>query len=395
MAGLLYGWELGGGSSHLELARGVVAALPATVGRVTLALRHLTHAHRRFPPAQAQILQAPIAEPLGVIPNPASYAEILFESGYRDPAVLSALLRAWDGILEHARPDVIVADHAPTLLLASLGRQSRRTSIGAGFFCPPAVAPLPEFRFWERTPTGRSARIEARVLETINQVLAERGVPGLGRLADLFDTDENFLTTEPELDHYGPRAGVRYWGFYAASAGDARPAEWPQGSGTRVFAYLSRDYPRVEALVEMLGKLRWPTIVHLAGLPSVVRERLQTPLLKITDQWLDMASVMETADLVVCHAGAGTMGWALQHGCRLVTLPLHGEQTVAALRLKEAGLGRTLLTADPALFRRSLREVMEDSALATRLSGFQARIGRSSDNLARIGQRLAVLAAGG
>ena len=391
--GLLYGWELGGGASHLELARGLLTALGDRFGRVALALRRLGSAQARFG-AAPQLFQAPMPEPAGLLPNPATYAELLFEAGFHDRDALMSRLRAWDAILDAACPDVVVADHAPTLLLATIGRTGlRRCCIGAGFFCPPPVAPCPVFRSWERVAAARPAAIEARVLDVINAALQQRGVAPLARLADLFELDEQFLTTTPELDHYPDRGPARYWGFYAACEGGGRAADWPVGEGPRVFAYLSADYPRLADLLAELVRLRWPSVVHVDGLPEAARRRLAAPTLHLTQDWLDMSGVTAAADLVVCHAGAGTMGWALERGRRLVTLPLHAEQTVAALRLKAAGLGHVLLSADPSHFRRTLREAAQDDALQARVDALRARLSPSSDNLSAIAARLGELVA--
>ena len=391
--GLFYGWELGGGASHLELARCLLGALDGRFGRVTLALRRLASAQTRFGPA-VQLFQAPVPESPGLLPNPASYAEILFEAGFHDQDALLSRLRAWDAILDVARPNVIVADHAPTLLLASRGRPGlKRCCIGAGFFCPPPAAPCPVFRSWDRVASARPVAIEARVLDCINAALQQRGVAPIARVADLFELDEQFLTTTPELDHYPDRGTARYWGFYATGDGGGRAAEWPAGEGPRVFAYLSADYPRLGELLAELVRLRWPSLVHVTGLPEAARRSLAAPTLHLTADWLDMAGVTAAADLVVCHAGAGTMGWALEQGRRLVTLPLHAEQTVAALRLKAAGLGHVLLSADPAQFRRTLREAAQDGALQARVDALRARLTPSRDNLAAIAARLGELAA--
>ena len=143
--GLLYGWELGGGASHLELARGLLAALGGRFERVTLALRRLASAQARFGPA-VQLFQSPVPEPAGMLPNPASYAEILLEAGFHDRDALLSRLRAWDAILDAARPDVLVADHAPTLLLAILSETLCPLLIALGVLtrlaCLPIIATL-------------------------------------------------------------------------------------------------------------------------------------------------------------------------------------------------------------------------------------------------------------
>lgn len=388
MSALLYGWELGSGLSHLQLAQGLLAALPPNQD-AALALQQLAGAHRRWP--SQRLYQAPLAAPARQLANPASYAEILFEVGFHDADVLAGQVRAWQSILDVERPCVVVADHAPTLLLASLGRPLRRATVGAGFFCPPQASPLPVFRSWERVPADRPAQVEARVLANINRVLAGQGLPALACVADLFDCDANFLTTVPALDHY-PRPTLpghtRYSGFYAVDTGGAQPC-WPAGEdapGPRVFAYLSAGYPGLDGLIAVLGKLGWPTIVHCTASPATAGA---WPHLLVTREHLDMRQVMARADIVVCHAGAGTLGWALEHGKAVVALPLQAEQTVAVLRLKESGLGQTLLDADPGRFRRALREAADSPSRRQAVQAFAAELRPSASNMAAIADVLA------
>jgi UDP:flavonoid glycosyltransferase YjiC (YdhE family) len=102
-----------------------------------------------------------------------------------------------------------------------------------------------------------------------------------------------------------------------------------------------------------------------------------------------MRQVMARADIVVCHAGAGTLGWALEHGKAVVALPLQAEQTVAVLRLKESGLGQTLLDADPGRFRRALREAADSPSRRQAVQAFAAELRPSASNMAAIADVLA------
>ena len=82
-------------------------------------------------------------------------------------------MQAWRSLFDAIAPDLLLADHAPTALLAARGRPGlRRALIGSGFFQPPAQQPLPSLREWERVPAQRLAQSETRVLDTCNAVLA-------------------------------------------------------------------------------------------------------------------------------------------------------------------------------------------------------------------------------
>ena len=64
------------------------------------------------------------------------------------------------------------------------------------------------------------------MLQSINGALSKLGVPGLENLSDLFDCDENFLTTFKELDHYQNRGKVEYWGARMSMEQGEDPV-WP------------------------------------------------------------------------------------------------------------------------------------------------------------------------
>jgi UDP:flavonoid glycosyltransferase YjiC (YdhE family) len=66
------------------------------------------------------------------------------------------------------------------------------------------------------------------------------------------------------------------------------------------------------------------------------------------------------ADVVVCHAGNGTVYQALAHGTPLVTLPLGREQYWNARRHTELGTNLTVENADADKLRAAVTEVLRD-----------------------------------
>jgi UDP:flavonoid glycosyltransferase YjiC (YdhE family) len=87
-------------------------------------------------------------------------------------------------------------------------------------------------------------------------------------------------------------------------------------------------------------------------------------------EWLSYSQTMPGCDLVVCHAGHGTLVRALACGCPVLAVPHAGDMAENAARLDWAGAGIRLPW--PLLSSRALRLVTR-RALADRLLGETAR----------------------
>jgi UDP:flavonoid glycosyltransferase YjiC (YdhE family) len=87
-------------------------------------------------------------------------------------------------------------------------------------------------------------------------------------------------------------------------------------------------------------------------------------------EWLSYSQTMPGCDLVVCHAGHGTLVRALACGCPVLAVPHAGDMAENAARLDWAGAGIRLPW--PLLSSRALRLVTR-RALADRSLGETAR----------------------
>ena len=403
MARFLLAWELGGGMGHVMRLAPIAHALHAQGHALHLVLRDLSGADAALGDLAASprvtLWQAPMWLPqLRGLPAPAVYAELLFRAGYLDAVRLLALVRAWQALLDAIAPDLLLADHAPTALLAARGRPLRRAVLCNGFFLPPAVQPMPPFREWERNDTARLAQSEARALVTCNAVMAATGGPPLSALHDLLAADAQFLLTWPELDHYGAgpqgRPGGHYWGALAARD-HGLPALWPEGDGEPLFAYLKADYPAIDAVLQQLAAAPSRTLAHVPGLDAAQRLRHTSAQLRFSDAAVSMVSAMAQARAVLCHAGAGSVAAALQAGLPLLMLPTQAEQMLSARRVAACGAGQWLLQADagPRLLP-VLARVLGDPALRQRTQALAARHPPARDgNVAlRVAERCIALA---
>lgn len=350
VARFLFAWELGAGMGHLVPLAQVAQPLVARGHEVHFALRDLSGARAALGALAASPLvhlwQAPVWLPqYQASQPPASYAELLFHAGYLDAARLRGLVQAWQSLLDVLKPDLLLADHAPTALLAARGRPLRRALIGNGFFLPPALQPLPSFREWEAIDPHRLAQAEARALATCNAALAADGTAVLAALHELTAADERFLLTWPELDPYSPgpqgRPSASYWGVLPPRA-EGLAAVWPDGAGESLFAYLKGDYAALDAVLQQLAAAPCRTLAHVPGLSAAQRQRFASPRLRFSDGAVSWAKALATARAVLCHASSGTVLTALQAGLPLLLLPMHAEQLLTTRRVVACGAGVAL-----------------------------------------------------
>ncbi len=253
MSKILFTWELGAGIGHMAPCRALFESLCASGHSLILVLRDLSHAKIIFRGLNVTFAQAPVktyvgfGNPVNSVPNATTYTHILHNSGYENADELEALVAAWRSIYEWTQPDLVIADHSPTALLALRGFRARKIMIGCGFLIPPDSHPFQTMRPWQPFDDVAMKRNDDQMCARINTVLDRFEQPPLARIGQLFsDVDDTILTTYPELDHYAARTGGKYWGVRESFRGE--DFEWPAGDGPRLFAYL-RTSPQNETIL--------------------------------------------------------------------------------------------------------------------------------------------------
>jgi UDP:flavonoid glycosyltransferase YjiC (YdhE family) len=370
MSRVLLAWELGGGYGHVAALLPLAVKLAARGHEILFALRNVSRAEPLLGRHGFPVVQAPVAlsEPRG-LPAPVSYAEILQRSGFLTAAALAARVKAWRTLFALARPDLLIANHAPTALLAAHGLPIARARFGTGFTVPPIASPMPAVLPGGTAAAERARQTEHATLDVVNRVLVDLGAPALARLADLLAADETFLCTFPELDHYPHREPARYWGpQFADVEGDA--PSWPGGDGRRIFAYLS---PRFAGLERLLGNLRETdqrVLVHAPGVPAAIATRYASARVRFSPAPVRMDDVARQCDLVVCHAGHGTVAAALLGGRPLVLAPVWVEQEMTASRVVALGAGASVVPGERTSVKRLIHDVLEQPAFAAGALGF-------------------------
>jgi len=282
-----------------------------------------------------QAPQAPRSAPS--IRAPANYSEMLISSGYSGSSLLTGLVNGWLTVFGLFKPDAVVIDHAPTALLAAKVVGVPAVLTCTGFELPPESNVLQSIVPWLYIPESRLAAADRAVVSLMNGILLQHGKPPFARVHDLFAGTKRLMTTFAELDHYGARPEEHYVGPVAAMP-KARKIDWPNGVGTRIFAYLRPSVPGLEHLLAALKERSANILCVIPGLSQATASAFHGQGLTILNHPVSLQPLLPAADLVVA-SGAGTVSDALLAGVPLLMAPQFVEQALLARRVEAFGAG--------------------------------------------------------
>lgn len=362
---MVMAWELGSGGGHLGRLSGVARALTDRGHDVELiARRPESAAAWGFGGGGVAVRAAPPWTPVADPRPPRTWADVMMQTVWAGD--VRAHADAWDAALHRARPDVLVADYAPTAVLAARRRGLRTLTIGCGFSRPRAAPPLPDLRRaagLHGTPgeVTDPAAGEHAALAAVNPLLHEP----LARLNALFDGAADLSCSFAELDHLGPEPDRRYLGPFPPAPRE--PPRWPEGDGPRVFVY-AKPFAGLRALMTLLGASGLPTAAFLSG----VAAPRTPPGVVVSPQPLDVARCAAEAEIAVCHAGHVTVNALLGAGVPLLLIPLNLEQMLVARRVTALGAGVVAHPEDPESVRAGLTRLLVEPGLTRAARAFAA-----------------------
>lgn len=297
-------------------------------------------------------------------------------------AVLRAALET-DPLVAATRPDIVVAD----ILTLAPALAAERGGVPVATLVP-HVYPVSE-RGWPpysvggrlpRTLTGRRLwsrldRLVARGLEQgrleLNETRQRLELPPLERVHGGISHELCLVATLPELEY--PRS----WQPHVHVVGpmhltlDAPAVEPPAGGGPLVVVAPSTVHdPCHELLRACLHGLAEADVRVLASVGGGEPDPpLRIPPNATVAPWLSYEHAMGVADLVICHAGHGTLVRALTAGAPVLAVPAAGDMNENAARLAWAGLGLRLprRLAGPRSVRAAALRILGDKAMLARV----------------------------
>lgn len=341
MARIVIAWELGEAFGHLARCLRLSEALIAHGHVVTLVLKDIRMPGGFVPRSEITVVPAPLTPQASrVSRTPVNYAEMLGGSGFSDFREVAARLNAWQGLFSLIKPDLLLADHAPTALLAAFLADVPHLSIGNGFPIPPDVYPWPSIRPWEDIPEVSLSAAEAVLDGVIAASIKAIGISKEVRTRNLFSSCD-ILDTFEELDHYGPRPGGLYVGPIV-SVPKAMRVGWQSQSGPKVLAYLRPGVPGFLEILKSLVSLDAEVICIAPGIGSDLARRCATTRLRIALSPVELPPLLEVADLAVGYGNSGFSTQCLLAGVPLAMRPRHVEQLLFAKRVEAISAGQIL-----------------------------------------------------
>jgi UDP:flavonoid glycosyltransferase YjiC (YdhE family) len=344
MKHLVFCWEFGEGYGHVAGFRKIAQELKKNGIKVTWILRHLDFAHL-VQEEQDDVFQAPHTRSTNANKESTlSYSHMLSFLGYSNRQLLLNLVTTWRQLLSMIDADMIVADHAPTALIAAKTLNIKSAMIGTGFFSPPRMDVFPQFCVFPDQPIEKLKQFDQIFIDTINHSLSHFNLAPIKSATDIFSVEEDFLCTFAELDHYPNRPNAQYWG--ARFSNEMGKQVSYSTDKFRIFVYMHERSQQFTNVMEWLNTSDAEVIVHIPKI-DVLKASLSYPNITFYPEPANMESVLQQVDLVICNGGHGTVAATLLAGVKVLMLPIQLEQMMLSQLLTKRGFGAFLSADEP------------------------------------------------
>jgi UDP:flavonoid glycosyltransferase YjiC (YdhE family) len=256
----------------------------------------------------------------------------------------------WATLIPHVYPH-----GEPGFPIYSLGARMPRTAAGRAWWR------------WAQRPAERG--LERGRVE-LNETRGRIGLPPLDYVHNGISRELAIVGTFPQLEY------PRTWPEHVHVVGPlmweppAQEVELPPGDDPLVLVAPStaQDAEHRMLTAALRGLADAPVRVLATWNRRLPARPLPVPANARLVEWLSYARTMPRCDIVVCHAGHGTLARALSCGCAVVACPAVGDMNENAARLDWAGAGvrlpRRFLTART--LRLAVERTLEDPSIRAR-----------------------------
>lgn len=335
MANIVYAWELGSGAAQLNTIGPILKQLALMGHTVHLILRDVScNEHWGF----ESVRRAPVH----VLPGTYvahSHADIILNaSGWTDYFKLYHLTSNWSALFDELEADFLIADFAPTAMLAAKMVKLPYMAFGQGWSIPPLSSPLPVLPL--RVCSDVQIQLsDQQATHAMNQLLSQESVGLLKSLKDLWQ--DPFMYGDAALEYYD---GVTrsYQGMLLPEGGVTSP-EWKHTGRPKVFAQVSADHKGLELILETLSGNAYDVLIHCVGLSADLLAKYSD--IRVMGDDLILKEAIEQADVcIVSKFGAINRG--LYAGTPMILIPENYEQLAYANRVSVLEVGLISMPGD-------------------------------------------------
>jgi len=299
-----------------------------------------------------------------------------------DRGAIEAMIEAEISVLRRLRPDLVVADFRPTLRVSTAVCGVPLASLLLGYWLP-EYANAPDF-------VPRTYPVVVHASRLVGERVARRLAPPAFRfvirrksaplraaarargqhlpplLWDFLQGDLNLVTDADELSPLPVPPGFHRVGPIVWEPEAAAPGWLAQLDRTRpvVFVnYGSTAHPDLfrRTFVELADR---PWQVILATCDQIDPREFRVPANFVVEKFVPVSKVLEVADLVLYHGGAGTFHQAARAGVPGVVVATHWDQEWAGRLTEERRLGSFLTLHEvrrtPGLIAATVEGVLAD-----------------------------------
>ena len=362
MLGALLAWEGGSGRGHVVTLRTVAEALRDrfTFDAALCKLEFKDELAGLCEPVQGPWLpySGEYRKSRG---NPivSTWGELLGDVGFRSPEILREGIGWWQGVMRECEISLVIADNAPFALLAARGLGIPCVAIGTGY-----LVPAPEMESFPILLPRHATRIhdEAEILETINSVIPEFGVPKLDRLPAVYASTDQLVFTLPMLDPYAQ------WRMQPLLppilGGDPELAS----DGEEIFIYFSTWEKSDPGLMEAIGSLGGRARIFMPGMDEAMGQDFARRGVLVEQSPVPAHLIARRSRLMVNAAQHGTLCLGLASGLPQVSVPQDVEKEYNAGAVESRGVLRQVDKDDRGAdrFRQIVLDAYEDAAMARR-----------------------------
>lgn len=315
-----------------------------------------------------------------------TFADVIDLFGFGEHATLAAAAGCWRKLVHEVKPDLVVADFAPTLRLA-IKDIVPMVAVGNGYTVPPPDRMLPPIRPWQVDVPADSRAREGHILAAVNTVCAQNGGRAIDYAADLFSGDMTFVGTLREFDPYSAYRKVPVaWPFNVSPVSIGLPEG--HRVGPDIFVYLPGSHPLLGSVITALNATSKRSLLYIAGTdPKSIARQCATHV-QVSRIPVNLADVLPQVRLLVHHGGLGTAYAGLAAGTPQLVLPLNLEHLITSRALIAAGVAQGFNNPPPdaLTLSRTMKELLHDPSWMTCAldRAFEVAQARDPDPLAAV-----------